>query len=67
MMKFKPQKMVGWFDVKQLAGTGIRSVLSGLFGTYADKRETIASISKMEVYDEYANSDGLYFGYWRWF
>jgi hypothetical protein len=56
MENFKPRKMVGWFDINQLAGTAIRAILSSVFGSYADKRETIASISKVEFYD--ANREG---------
>ena len=33
-------KMVGWFNVKQLARTGIQSAISDIFGNYADKRES---------------------------
>ena len=55
--------MVGWFDVGQLASTGIRAVLSSVFGSYADKRETIASISEIEIYDEYSNSNELWLDY----
>jgi hypothetical protein len=63
MEKFKPQKMVGWFDVGQLASTGMRAVLSSIFGSYADKRETIASISKPEIYEEYAAEGELWLDY----
>ncbi len=52
MKDFKPQKMVGWFDIQQLATTAIRAILSSIFGSYADKRETVASITKSEVYDD---------------
>lgn len=61
--KFKQEKMVGWFDINQLAGTGIRAVLSSVFGSYSDKRETIASISEFEVYKRYSEKSELWFDY----
>lgn len=51
MRNFKPQRMVGWYEVEQLAGTAIRAILSSIFGSYADKRETLASLSKPKVYE----------------
>src|SRR5688572_20969633 len=35
---FIPQGMVSWFDPAQLIQTGIRTVVSSVFGSYADKR-----------------------------
>ena len=65
MKQFKPQKMVGWYEVKQLAGTAIRAVLSSIFGTYADKRESLAALFEEEVYTKYGDSDSdeLWFDY----
>lgn len=63
MKDFKPQKMVGWFDIRQLASTAIRAVLSSIFGSYADKRETIASITKPEVYDDYGTEREIWLDY----
>jgi hypothetical protein len=51
MEKFEPQEMVNWFDANQLANTAVKAALSAVFGTYADKRETIAAISEFEKYD----------------
>ncbi len=36
--------MVGWYDVKQLALTGLRSAISGVFGNYSDRREIQAAL-----------------------
>lgn len=36
---FTPQKMVDWYSPSQLAQTGLRAVISTVFGNYADKRE----------------------------
>ncbi len=44
MKKFTPQPMVGWYDAKQLISTGIKTVVSSIFGSYADKRETLAAL-----------------------
>ncbi|MDZ7690208.1 MAG: hypothetical protein U5K69_03455 [Balneolaceae bacterium] len=36
---FTSQKMVDWYSPSQLAQTGLRAVISSVFGNYADKRE----------------------------
>ncbi|MDJ1473059.1 metallophosphoesterase [Xanthocytophaga flava] len=41
---FQQQSMVKWYDVKQLALTGLRSVISGVFGNYSDRREIQAAL-----------------------
>ncbi|MCX6181860.1 MAG: metallophosphoesterase [Bacteroidetes bacterium] len=63
MKNFQPQKMVGWYNVKQLAGTAIRSILSSIFGSRADKRETLAAITEQEVYDLDRNQPELWLDY----
>ncbi|MEZ4805016.1 MAG: metallophosphoesterase [Bacteroidia bacterium] len=63
MKKFTPQKMVGWYDAKQLFTTAIRAVLSSIFGSYADKRETIASITEEEVYNDYNTNEEIWVDY----
>ena len=50
-MKFEPQPMVGWYQVKQLAALGIKSLVSAAFGAYADRREIQAALSGHEIYD----------------
>lgn len=42
---FTPQPMVDWLAPAQLASTGIKAVLSGIFGAYADKREVMAALN----------------------
>lgn len=42
--KYKQPKMVNWYDTQQLASTGLRAVISGEFGHYADKRELQAAL-----------------------
>ncbi len=41
---FVRQPMVRWLDPRQLVDTTVRIVLSGIFGSYADKREVQALI-----------------------
>jgi hypothetical protein len=36
---FRPQRAVRWLNPGVLVSTGIRSLLAGVFGSYADKRE----------------------------
>ncbi|GAB3654178.1 hypothetical protein GCM10028791_24680 [Echinicola sediminis] len=45
-MDFSPKKMVNWYDPKQLAFTGMKTVVSGIFGNFADKREIQAALDK---------------------
>jgi hypothetical protein len=41
---FERQPMVDWMAPGQLMATGLKSVLSGIFGAYADKREVMAAL-----------------------
>lgn len=50
-MQFERQPMVGWYDVKQLASTGIKTVVSLVFGNFADKREMQAVAVQDEPHD----------------
>jgi len=43
--------MVGWYDVKQLVSTGLKTVVSMVFGNYSDKREIQAFAEQEEPYD----------------
>ena len=47
---FKPQPMVGWYDAPQLVATGLKTLISGTFGAYADKREVQAALSPRHTY-----------------
>ncbi len=42
---FERQPMVDWFDPRQLAQTGLRTVLSTVFGAFFDKRELEAALN----------------------
>src|SRR5690606_24566067 len=42
--QFRPAKMVNWFEPRILLQTGIKALVSGLFGNYADRREMEAAL-----------------------
>src|SRR5690606_28275312 len=51
-MKFKRKKMVNWYDPRQLAFTAVKTVISGIFGNFADRREMQAALDPdMDPYD----------------
>ncbi len=43
---FKKMGMVDWYSPAQLTKTGLRAVVSSVFGNYADKRETQAALTR---------------------
>ncbi|MEO5893710.1 MAG: metallophosphoesterase [Ferruginibacter sp.] len=43
--EYRKAKMVNWFEPKMLFQTAIKSVISGLFGNYADRREMEAALA----------------------
>ncbi len=43
-MKFDCQPMVRWYNVRLLAVTGLKTLISSLFGNFADKREIQAAL-----------------------
>lgn len=59
------KKMVGWYNVKQLAQTGIKLVVSSTFGAYADKREIQAGIygEQNKCYDHHSPKDDVWIDY----
>lgn len=60
--------MAAWYDPGLLAGTGVRSVISTLFGQFADKREAIAAANAIQAtpadgefdYSGRSNPDGTF-------
>lgn len=51
-MKFERKPMVNWYDPKQLAFTGVKAVLSSIFGNFADRRELQAALDQeIQPYD----------------
>ncbi|WP_158800553.1 metallophosphoesterase [Pedobacter sp. L105] len=69
MKPYKPSKMVNWFEPGMLFQTGLRSVVSALFGNYADRRETEAALSPLsdegweEYQKEYAGRQEIWIDY----
>ena len=61
-LTFTRQPMVRWFDPAQLASTGLKAVLGGVFGAYADKREIQAGVAPPSDHD-YSDSDDLWLDY----
>lgn len=50
--------MVNWYDVRQLASTGVKTVISGIFGNFADKREFQAAFSPNEKEHDFSEKEG---------
>lgn len=48
-LDFRRRPMVDWLAPGQLAATGIKAVLSSIFGAYADKREVQAALHPSET------------------
>lgn len=44
LLGFERQRMVDWYSPSQLTQTGLRTVISAVFGDYADKREMQAAL-----------------------
>ena len=44
-LDWKPQPMVDWLHPGQLLATAIRTLLSTVFGSYADRREVAAALA----------------------
>jgi predicted MPP superfamily phosphohydrolase len=64
--KFDRQPMVDWFSPSQLFDTGIKTLLSQVFGAYADKREMQAALQHKneKLYFDYSeNKEGFWFDY----
>jgi hypothetical protein len=62
-MKFKPQKMVNWYDLPQLITIGTQSIISTIFGNYADKREAQANVVSTELFYDYSSLSDCWVDY----
>jgi hypothetical protein len=61
---FKRQKMVDWLAPGQLIQTGIKAVVSDIFGAYADKRDVMAALyPKSEITGDYSDRNELWIDY----
>ena len=61
-MKFDRQPMVRWYNVSLLAATGMKTLVSSLFGNFADKREIQAALSDKNSFD-YSDRDSCWLDY----
>lgn len=63
--RFRPRRMVNWFSPRMLLQTGIKTLISEIFGNYADRREMQAALSKtapdwQQLRRQYADRDELW-------
>lgn len=61
-MQFEQKPMVGWYDVKQLMSTAVKTVVSSVFGSYSDKRE-IQAFAQQQSYFDFSEKDELWIDY----
>ena len=55
--------MVNWYDPKQLAFTSVKTVLSSVFGNFADRRELQAALDQDCKPFDYSKKEALWFDY----
>ncbi|HEY0557369.1 MAG TPA: metallophosphoesterase, partial [Thermoanaerobaculia bacterium] len=61
---FEQRPMVDWMAPGQLAQTGIKAVVSDIFGSYADKRDVMAALDPSPKLDDaFAKADELWIDY----
>jgi hypothetical protein len=60
---FQRQPMVDWLAPGQLMATGIKAVLSGIFGAYADKREVMAALHPEPTFEDYSGQQEIWIDY----
>ncbi len=60
-MKFERKPMVKWYAVTQLASTALKSLISSIFGNFADKRE-MQAFAPQEVFD-YSGKEEIWIDY----
>jgi hypothetical protein len=61
-MKFEQQKMAKWYDARKLASIGIKTLISSIFGNFADRRELQAAI-EAEASFNYSQQEELWIDY----
>lgn len=61
-IEFTRQKMVNWYDPRQLLHTAMRVLLSSVFSTYADKRESFAAAGEASFYKQ-GNKEEVWLDY----
>jgi hypothetical protein len=61
---FVPQAMVAWFDPMQLIQTAFRTVVSSVFGNYADKRDLMPALSAAPPIYDYSDQTDEQGNFW---
>lgn len=66
--QFSPKKSVDWYDPRQLSKTGIKVLISSIFGNFSDKREAQAfqhndDPDEKKCLCEFADKDELWLDY----
>jgi hypothetical protein len=59
-MKFDKKPMVNWYDPKQLGSTGMKTVVSSVFGNFADRREMQAALDPDMGYLDYSEREDIW-------
>ena len=59
-MKFDKKPMVNWYDPNQLASTGLKTVVSSVFGNFSDRREMQAALDPDLGYFDYSDRDDIW-------
>ncbi|SHN30317.1 Calcineurin-like phosphoesterase [Cyclobacterium lianum] len=59
-MKFEKRPMVNWYDPKQLAFTAVKTVLSAVFGNFADRRELQAALDRENKFYDYSKKEEIW-------
>jgi hypothetical protein len=59
-MEFEKKPMVDWYDPKQLAATGVKTVVSTVFGNFADRREMQAALDPGKGFYDYSDRSDLW-------
>jgi hypothetical protein len=57
---YKKAKMVNWFEPRVLLQTGLKAVISSLFGNYADRREMQAALDRVVPVSASENKDNYH-------
>jgi hypothetical protein len=59
-MKFEKKTMVNWYDPKQLGSTGMKTMVSSVFGNFADRREMQAALDPDMGYLDYSEREDIW-------
>jgi hypothetical protein len=63
---FEPQKSVDWYDPRQLVKTGVKVLISSIFGDFNDKRELQAALNHnnpKKYFDDFSKEKEVWIDY----